>query len=128
MSVTPPDFDLACAVALGFVEHPRMTVNLSQMTVLDHRGQPVATFRDWLSQFDKLHAVVRDYLSARQEAQQATAKSSGFMGGGWTTATAIKTRDTANARANAAKASGRQHLMERGVLTRAKGLGLRVNL
>jgi hypothetical protein len=124
----PPDFDLACAVALGFVEHPRLVVNLHQLTLLDQRGQPAATYRDWLSQLDKLHIVVREFLSAKTIAQQATAQSTGFGSAGWGMAATARTRDGANTKAISLKAEARQHLAERGVFVRAKGLGLRVNL
>ena len=126
MPAPPPDLDLACAVAMGFVEHPRMIVNLNQLTVLDHRGQPSATYRDWLSQLDKLHILVREFLTARTTAQQATARTTGFGATGWGTASAIKHRDAANTRAITLKAEARQHLAERGALVRAKGLGLKI--
>ncbi|OWK40413.1 hypothetical protein [Fimbriiglobus ruber] len=125
MAAPPIDFDLACAVAMGFVEHPRMTANLHQLTVIDQRGVPVGTHRDWLSNADKLHLVTRDYLLAREDVTK-TSTSVGPRASGWSAATGVKTRYDATTRAQAAKSQARLMLSDRGVFVRAKSLGFRV--
>ena len=125
MAAPPMDFDLACAVAMGFVEHPRMTANLHQLTVLDQRAIPVGTYRDWLSNVDKLHIITRDYLLAREDVTK-TSPHVGSGATGWAAATGVKTRYDATTRAQTAKSQARLLLTERGVFTRAKSIGLRV--
>lgn len=125
MIATPPpfDFDLACAVALGLVEHPQLVANARQVTITDHRGQAVSVHPNWLSPADPLQQLTLEYLRAREEAQNTTSKPAY---GGWGAAASVKTREEAVMRANAAKKQATALLTERGALTRAKTLGLRI--
>ena len=118
-----PDTDLACAIALGFVEHPRLIVNRLQITVLDHRGQPVENHPGWLSTFDKLHQIVADFLAARDEATKANART-GYGNAGVGAAAQVKSREAANTKAIHLKSTARAMLAERGVIAKAKTLGL----
>lgn len=125
MTATPPpfDFDLACAVALGLVEHPRLLANARQVTITDHRGQTLSVHPNWLSPADPLQQLTLEYLRAREEAQKTTSKPAY---GGWGAAAGVKVRDEAVMRASAAKKQAAALLAERGALTRAGTLGLRV--
>ena len=118
------DPDLACAVALGLVEHPRVAVSLEGLTLLDGSLQPVATVRDWLAADDPLDAATRAYLAARREATMTTVRRPGQSG--WAAASVIKARDTANTRAAQARDLGRSLLAQRGVLAQARQLGLKM--
>lgn len=117
------DRDLACAVALGIVEYPRVIALLDAVTVHDAAMRPICTQRDWLDGTDPLDVATREYLMARREAMGAGAKK---LGAGWAAAGAARQRDTAIIRANEAKAQGRALLIERGVLDRARTAGLKV--
>ncbi len=125
MTSTPPpfDFDLACAVALGLVEHPRLHANARQVTLLDQRGQALSVHPNWLSPADPLQQLTLDYLRARDEAHRTTDRPTH---GGWSAAAGVKVREDAVLRANTAKRQATELLAERGVLVRAKNLGLRI--
>ena len=120
----PVDLDLACAVALGIVEAPRMVVNLHQINVLDQRGTIMQSATNWIIPSDPLHQLTRHYLEARTEAQKASSSNTYMKGYG--NSTGIKSRDEANQRANLAKSKARQLLAEHGVLARAQSLGYRL--
>lgn len=125
MIATPPpfDFDLACAVALGLVEHPRLLANARQVTLTDQRGQTLSVHPNWLSPADPVQQLTLEFLRAREEAQKTTAKPAY---GGWNATAGVKVRDEAVMRANAAKRQAAMLLAERGALTRASTLGLRI--
>jgi hypothetical protein len=118
------DPDLACAVALGLVEWPRVEVRLEAITVHDTEMRVVGTVSDWLTPEDALDAATHTYLSARREAGLTTMRRPGQAP--WVAAAAIKTRDLANKRAVEARDLGRALLIERGVLEHAREAGLTV--
>jgi len=118
------DRDLACAIALAFVEWPRVVANLHALTLCDERMQTVGSDPNWLQGDDPLDEVVREYLSARQEAMKTSQKSS--YGHAWSASSASRTRDVANQRAIAARARGAKLLAERGTLAAARQQGLHV--
>jgi hypothetical protein len=121
------DFDLACAVALGIVECNWYLANVHQLNVFDRHLQPVAEYSNWLQPDDPLHQATRDYLVARNQVQQAVPRSYG-QAGSWSNASQAKTRELSQMRANEARNFARQILHERGVITRAKSLGLKLFL
>jgi hypothetical protein len=116
--------DLACAIALGFVEEPSVVVNLETVTVHDARRQPLGAARDWLDPADPLHAATREYLAARRDAGATTAPRPGQTG--WAAAAAVKQREAAIGRAHEARARARTLLAERGFLAHARQAGLRL--
>jgi hypothetical protein len=118
------DPDLACAVALGLVEWPRVVVSLEAITVHDAEMRAVGTVSDWLTREDALDAATHIYLAARREAGLTTMRRPGQSP--WVAAAAIKTRDLANKRAVQARDLGRALLIERGVLAHAREAGLKV--
>jgi len=118
------DRDLACAIALGYVEKPQVVANANAITVHDARMQPIGTVADWLAGDDPLDRLTFDYLHGRHQAMQAGTKKIGQ--GGWAGSAAIKAREEGNRRANDAKKQAYQLLTERGVLAAARQEGLRV--
>jgi hypothetical protein len=118
------DRDLACAVALGLVESPRVAANPDAVTVLDEYMRPVGTVRGWLDGDDPLDVATREYLRARIEAYQTTRPRPGQPP--WMAAAAIRTRDAANQRARAARDRAREALAQRGTLDTARAAGLPV--
>lgn len=118
------DSELACAVALGVVEHPRLIANVYQITLLDHRGQALACLQDWLQESDRLHQLTKVNLKARAEAQQANVhydcKSC------WSASSATMTSDTATQLVIQTRTLSKQLLAKRGVFTKAQSLGLRL--
>jgi hypothetical protein len=118
------DPDLACAIALGLVEWPRVVANLEAVTLHDEGMRPVGTVNGWLDLNDPLDAATHAYLAARREASQTTMRRPGQSP--WVAASATKTRELANKRAVEARDRGRSLLLERGVLASAKRLGLKV--
>jgi hypothetical protein len=118
------DRDLACAVALGLVESPRVAANPDAVTVLDAHMRPVGTLRGWLDGDDPLDAATRDYLRARTEANLTTTPRPGQAP--WVAAAAIRTRDAANQRARAARERARDLLAQRGTFAQAHAAGLPV--
>jgi hypothetical protein len=117
------DRDLACAVALGFVELPRVAVNAQTITIHDGNMRLVGAVPDWLDGGDPLDEATREYLQARQEAALSGPKAGAQP---WEASARTKARETANQRAIQAKARGRAILEERGVLAQARAQGLRV--
>ena len=60
--------DLACAIALGMVEAPRVGINVQSITLLDAQMRPADKVDNWLDGDDPLDVATRDYLRARQNA------------------------------------------------------------
>lgn len=117
------DRDLACAVALGFVDMPTVATNVQTITIYDAHMRPLGSVPDWLAGNDPLDALTRTYLQARLEAAQSGPKAGARP---WEAAKRTKTRDEANQRANDARARGKALLDERGVLARARAAQLRI--
>lgn len=117
------DRDLACAVALGFVDLPRVTANARTITIHDANMRLIGAVPDWLSGADPLDVATREYLTARQEAALAGTKPNARP---WEAAARAKARDEATQRALKAKARGKELLEARGVLVRARAEKLRV--
>jgi hypothetical protein len=117
------DRDLACAVALSFVDLPRVAVNAQTITIHDANMRLIGSVPDWLDGGDPLDAATRDYLQARQEATLSGPKPGAKP---WEASARTKAREVANQRAIQAKARGKALLEERGVLAQARAQGLRV--
>ena len=117
------DRDLACAVALGFVDLPRVATNPQTITIHDANMRPLGSVPDWLNSSDPLDVATREYLQARQEATLSGPKLNAKP---WEATARTKAREVANQRALAAKARGKALLDERGVLTQARADNLRV--
>lgn len=117
------DRDLACAVALGYVDLPRVSTNTQTVTIHDANMGLVGSVPDWLSGPDPLDVATREYLHARQEATLAGTKPGARP---WEAAARAKSRDEATRRALEARARGKVLLDQRGVLTRARDEKLRV--
>jgi hypothetical protein len=118
------DPDLACAVALGLVESPRVAANPEAVTVLDASMRPVGTVRGWLDGDDPLDVATREYLQARREANLTTTPRPGQAP--WMATAAIRTRDAANQRAREARERARALLNQRGTFATARAAGLPV--
>ena len=118
------DPDLACAIALNFVEHDQVVITLEALTLNDPHQRTSRTQAGWLSNTDPLDQFTREYLSARREAMQSTSRASQS---GWAGASAVKSREAANARAIQARSKAAQLLQARGVFRQARSLGLRVH-
>jgi hypothetical protein len=116
--------DVACAVALGVVEDPRVVPTLESVTLYDERLRPLGTLPNWLNGNDPLDVATRDYLRAKREANMTTAPRPGQTA--WGFASAARSRDGANQRARQAREVGRGLLAERGVLTYARTAGLKL--
>ncbi len=117
------DRDLACALALGFVDMPRVTANPQTITIHDANMRLVGSVPEWLAGDDPLDVATREYLSARQEAALSGTKPNAKP---WESAARAKARDEATKRALEAKGRGKKLLDERGVLARAREEKLRV--
>ena len=118
------DKDLACAVALGLVESPRVAANPEAVTVHDAHMRPLGTVRGWLEGDDPLDVATREYLQARREANLTTTPRPGQAP--WMAAAAIRTRDAANQRARTARERARALLGQRGTFAAARAAGLTV--
>lgn len=117
--------DLACAIALAFVEVPGVSVNLNAITLHDSQMKPKGTQQNWLDDQDPLEALTREYLTAKQQVAQS---SSTWRPGGnaWGSAGATKQREEGLKRSLAARKTAQQLLTERGVLAYARGKGYRI--
>lgn len=118
------DPDLACALALGFVEHNFIVVNRDFIQFHDADDRELGRQDDWLTEEDPLDQATRAYLDARIAAHQA-----GHVGqedNAWAAAEAGAAREEANRMAIAARATGRALLEERKVLQSAKAAGMTV--
>jgi hypothetical protein len=116
--------DLACAVALGLVEYPRVIANLDAVTLHDQAMRPLGTVRNWLDGNDPLDVATREYLAARRDVAKAVSWRPGQTG--WAAASATRARDEANKRAIQARDLARGLLAERGVLAYARKAGLKL--
>ena len=103
--------DLACAIALGVVDNPQVTVTVDSITLTDPQRGNTRTLSAWLGD-DPLDQATREYLTARRDAMLHGQKA---RGPGWAGAAAIKARDQANARAIQARNRAREILQQRGV-------------
>jgi hypothetical protein len=117
------DRDLACAVALGFVEMPGVAANARTITIHDAAMRPLGSVSDWLDGSDPLDVATREYLQARQEATLSGPKLGAKP---WEATARTKTREQASQRAIQARTRGKALLDERGVLVRARADKLRV--
>jgi hypothetical protein len=121
--------DVACAAALGVVELPQLGINLNTITLNDAQMRPKDTLSNWLDGDDPLDVATRDYLKARQEANQSKRSGygqSGYGSSGWAAAGSTKAREEAVKRSLEARKIGYQLLVERGVLEHARAKGMRV--
>ncbi len=117
------DRDLACAVALGFVDMPGVAANARTITIHDAAMRPLGSVSDWLDGNDPLDVATREYLQARQEATLSGPKMGAKP---WEATARTKAREQANQRAIQARTRGKALLDERGVLARARADKLRV--
>jgi hypothetical protein len=117
------DRDLACAIALGFVDYPLLAVSPEAATLHDEAMRELGTVKGWLDGDDPLDVAAREYLTGRRAAMLAGTR---LGGGGWRASAAIRDREQGNRLANAAKVRGRQLLDERGTLACARTVGMRV--
>jgi hypothetical protein len=113
--------DLACAIALGVVDHSHVSVTVDALTLYDTHLRTSRSQTGWLDGDDPLDAATRDFLAARQEAMRNAPRPAQS---GWAAASAVKARESANARAVQAKARAWQLLQERGVVSHARRAGL----
>jgi hypothetical protein len=118
------DPDLACAIALGLVEHNFIVTNLECITIHDEDFRPLGQQRDWLTDEDPLDLATRDYLTARRQALFATHQAE--ADNAWAAAAGLATREEANRRAVEARAMGRAILEQRRVLESARAAGMTV--
>jgi hypothetical protein len=116
--------DLACAIALGMVEAPRVGINLQSITLLDAQMRPADKLDNWLDGDDPLDVATRDYLKARQDAIHAGRPRFGQTG--WAAAGAGRAREEAVKRSLVAKTTAQKLLVERGVLEHARSIGMHV--
>jgi len=117
------DRDLACAVALNWVEMSGVVANAQTITFTDARQRQVGQVDDWLNGGDPLDTITRTFLTARLEAANAAPKANARP---WEATARIKTREEANKRAIAARQQGKALLQERGVFDLARSKNLRV--
>jgi hypothetical protein len=103
--------DLACAIALGFLENPQATVTLDVFTLFDPRLRTSRAHSGWLSTDDPLDVATREYLAAKRDTTLASPRTGQS---GWAAASTIKKREEASKRAIEARARGLQLLQERG--------------
>ncbi len=115
--------DLACAVALGLVHHPGISVTVNAITLADPLRRTTQTKTDWLNGDDPLDEITREYLIARHEAMQQGTRPGQAP---WVVSAARKAKETANTRAIAAKHKAYKLLEERGALSHAARSGLNV--
>ena len=124
----PPDGavlhpDLACAIALSIVDNPHVTASLDALVVTDPRLGSSRTQTGWLNGTDPLLITTREYLTARRDAMLASPRGAPSA---WAASSAVKTRETANARAIQARARALRLLQDRGVLHLARRSGMTV--
>jgi hypothetical protein len=112
--------DLACAIALGFVEAPQVTVTVECFTLADPHQRTSLTQTAWLGD-DPLDAATREFLTARREAMLQGQKATRP---GWMGTAAIRAREQASARAVQAKNRAWDLLRQRGVADHARLAGL----
>jgi hypothetical protein len=103
------DRDLACAIALGFVDDPHVIADLEWIAILDADKRLRASQSGWLSTLDPLDVATREYLRAQRALARATGE-----------------RDEAARKAYAAKGRVWRLLEVRGVLRMAREAGFLV--
>jgi len=118
------DPDLACAIALGLVEHNFIQANLESITIHDEAFEVLGHQTNWLTDDDPLDQATRAYLIARHQALLAGHHSE--SDNAWAAAQAIGTREEANRQAVEARATAKAILEERQVLESAKAAGMTV--
>ena len=117
------NLDIACAVALGVVEHPCVNVNYSAIVFIDPDTRSEHKQSDWLDCSDPLHRATQDYLEARIEVLRT---HSTYQRAGWSNIAAVKSRELATKRANDARGRAVAMLQERKVVDVAKSAGFNV--
>ena len=117
------DRDIACAIALGVVESPLVTITPEAVGIIDPRTRATRTLAGWLDGSDPLDVAVREFLQARKDAMRAAPSGAG---GAWSSASTIKNRDAANQKAIAAKNRALAFVKERNVVQSARLAGFRV--
>jgi hypothetical protein len=105
------DRDLACAIALGFVQDPRVIADLECIHIRDTDLRPLASQSGWLNTSDPLDAATREYLVARREMARLPSSEA---------------RQVAVCNLIAVKQRVRQLLVARGVLRKARAAGLSI--
>jgi hypothetical protein len=118
------DPDLACAIALGLIEHNFIQANLECITIRDGDFEILGEQTNWLTEEDPLDAATRDYLVARHQA--LLAGHHGESDDAWAAAQAIGAREEANRRAIESRTAAKAILDERRVLGSARAAGLTV--
>jgi hypothetical protein len=118
------DPDLACAIALGLVEHNFIQANLESITIRDADFQILGQQADWLTEDDPLDVATRAFLVARHQA--LLAGHHGESDDAWAAAQAIGTREEANRQAIQARLTAKAILDERRILESAKAAGMTV--
>src|SRR5208282_5305993 len=98
------DRDLACAVALGFIDMPRVVATLDSISLHDERMQPIGKESGWLAGDDPLDVATREYLLARRDLNMSTTRKHGQSG--WAQSSAIKIREEALKKSAQARQTG----------------------
>jgi hypothetical protein len=109
------DADMACAIALGFVEHPHVVVTLHGLQPAQTNCGEKCLQASWFEGDDLLVSVTRDYLGNRKESSPGRSSVANQGMGG-----------LAGCRSTLARALGWVLVVERGILARAEAAGLRV--
>jgi hypothetical protein len=118
------DPDLACALAVGLVEHPLIQANLEAISLYDQDLTLIGRYPDWLDVNDPLDAATRAYLEARRTAHEARRHHEDDNA--WAAAASLRVQEDASKRAIAARSAARQLLEEREVLASARAAGMAV--
>jgi hypothetical protein len=105
------DRDLACAIALGFVQDPRVIADLECIRIRDRDLRPLASQSGWLNTSDPLDAATREYLAARRELARLPSSEA---------------RQVAACNLIMVKQRVQKLLVARGVLRKARAAGLAV--
>ncbi len=105
------DRDLACAIAPGFVEDPRVVAELEVIQIRDAAMRPLASQSGWLNTPDPLDAATREYLTARRAMARVPSGEA---------------RQAAACKLITVKQRVRRLLVARGVLRKARAAGLTV--
>src|SRR5690554_1475519 len=106
---------MACAMALGFVEHPHVVVTLHGLRPAQTTSGEECLRASWFEGDDLLVMVTRDYLGSRRESPPA-----------WSPVAGPGLGSLAGCRSTLARALGWVLVVERGILARAEAAGLRV--
>ena len=122
-NTTSLNLDVACAVALGLVEHPSVNVNYTTIVFIDPESRSEYRQSDWLDCSDPLHRATQDYLEARDEILRS---QSTYQRAGWSNIGASRSRELAAKRAKDARSRGIAIVHERKVVDVAKAAGFNV--